>query len=134
MPFQPTVVRGFSKYTRMTISSSPGVAFALGDQALGVLQRRLGVVDRAWADHHQQAVILPMQDGVRGAPGVAHGLGDARGGGRLADHQGGRAVGLEARDTKVVGAGHGGTGGFLEATFRKVRAAMKKPPGDPGGW
>ena len=30
-PFQPTVVRGFSKYTRITMSSSPSVSFITFD-------------------------------------------------------------------------------------------------------
>ena len=40
-PFQPTVVRGFSKYTRITIDEVGGEALALGLQARGVLARRL---------------------------------------------------------------------------------------------
>ena len=55
IPRQPTVVRGFSKYTRMiTTISSLHAGGQLG-QAAGVIQRRAFVVDGAGTDDHQQA-------------------------------------------------------------------------------
>jgi len=46
-PFQPTVVRGFSKYTRMTIEQLPAEFPAQGRQPLRILASRFEVVDRA---------------------------------------------------------------------------------------
>ena len=61
-PFQPTVVRGFSKYTRMTrykrVAHFGGECF----QALGVFEGGLEVVDRAGADHDEQAMVLAIEN------------------------------------------------------------------------
>jgi hypothetical protein len=62
-PFQPTVVRGFSKYThhhQQVVLQAVG----LGLQAAGVFHRRVVVVDRAGPDHHQQAVVCAEEDAV----------------------------------------------------------------------
>ena len=69
-PFQPTVVRGFSKYTRMTISSASPMRVAQRPQALRVLERGLRVVDRARPDHDGEAVVLAVQDAVQRAARV----------------------------------------------------------------
>jgi hypothetical protein len=58
-----------------------GVAVAQGLQAPGVVQRGGRVVDRAWAHHHQQAVVLAGHDVVDGLAGV----GDQRLHGRAMD-------------------------------------------------
>ena len=64
-PFQPVVVRGFSKYTRIATqqlvlpSGSAGAA-----QPAGVVERRLHVVDAAGSDDDQQAIVLAVEDRV----------------------------------------------------------------------
>ena len=63
-PFQPTVVRGFSKYTRITISRSAARrSFARFSRAAYSIAA-LHVVDRARADDHQQPVVRAVQDAV----------------------------------------------------------------------
>ena len=61
-PFQPVVVRGFSKYTRIAIEQVVLVALGLGAQPAGVLQRGIGVVHAARADDDEQPVVDPVED------------------------------------------------------------------------
>jgi hypothetical protein len=63
-PFQPTVVRGFSKYTRITISRSSSKAGNFLLQSRGVFDGRIDIVDRTRPDHYQQAVVGAVQDAV----------------------------------------------------------------------
>ena len=65
-PFHPTVVRGFSKYTR--ISSSIVGCNAIGQraQAIGVLPRGIEVVDGAGPNDDEQAGIAAIEDGADG--------------------------------------------------------------------
>ncbi len=98
-----------------------GMAAALLGQATGVVEGGSRIVNRAGADHHQQAVVLAVQDAVRGLAGLGDGAGDHAGRRRLADHLGGRAQRREAFDSKIFGgSGHHGSG-VLED-----RAGMKK--------
>ena len=60
-PFQPVVVRGFSKYTRIATNRS-GSLRRLRAQPLGVLQGGIRVVDAAGADDDQQPVVDPVED------------------------------------------------------------------------
>ncbi len=62
-PFQPTVVRGFSKYTRITSSRSCRSCVGQRVQPARILERQLAVVDRAWPNDDQQARIVSMHDG-----------------------------------------------------------------------
>ena len=68
-PFQPTVVRGFSKYTRITISRSSAYLLPACQQPICIFQRGCRIVDRAGADHHDQPVVLPGKDLFDGAAG-----------------------------------------------------------------
>ena len=66
-PFQPGVVRVFSKSTRITMNNvSPLQRRSL--QPPGVIDRCHRVVDRAGAEHHQQPVILAVEDAFQRVP------------------------------------------------------------------
>jgi hypothetical protein len=90
-----------------------GVLLALGGESLGVLDGGAGVVDRARADHHGEAVVAALQDGVEFLAGAADRAMRRIGGGAVADHLGGRAQALQFADAQVVGGRiHGGASGF----------------------
>jgi hypothetical protein len=77
-------------------------ALGLDLQAAGVFHRRGVVVDRARADHHQQAVVGAKQDAVDRRARLEsgrRGLGRCR---KLAQHMGGRGELLDGLDTDVV--------------------------------
>ena len=61
-PFQPTVVRGFSKYTRITMQRSAASSSRQLGEAPGVVEARDRVVDRARPDHDDEPVVLAAQD------------------------------------------------------------------------
>ena len=80
-PFQPMVVRGFSKYTRITMNS------CLASSSRSVASRRAysSAAASSWieqgAHHHQQPLVLALQDvthdgaprDYRGVGGLGHG-------------------------------------------------------------
>ncbi len=80
--------------------------FAQHRQPLGVVERGLGVVDRARADDEQQPVVLAVDDAMQRMAGIGHqrfhrGIGD----GKEADQMLGRRQGHDVLDAGVVGAG-----------------------------
>jgi hypothetical protein len=77
-PFQPTVVRGFSKYTRLQL------------QLARVLHRRAVIVDRAGAHHQHQPVVGAVQDAMQGLARLIRGLGRRVGGRKFAQDMPGR--------------------------------------------
>ena len=62
IPFHPVVVRGFSKYTRITTSRSSVQLPRLRGETARVVARRLGVVHAAGADDDQEPVVRPVED------------------------------------------------------------------------
>jgi hypothetical protein len=88
-------VRGFSKYTRITIwmvSLTDGLLDLARqlEQAARVLERGVRVVDRAGTDHQHEAAILVLED-------VAHRRAACGDGGRAALAQGREGMDLERR-------------------------------------
>ena len=68
-PFQPVVVRGFSKYTRIATTGRRSARLALPPAGRRTRARRLRVVHAARPDDDEQAVVGALQDRVRvGAP------------------------------------------------------------------
>ncbi len=61
-PFQPTVVRGFSKYTRMISSSVDSTRDRQLLEARRVLARGNHIVNRTGSDHHEQPRIAALQN------------------------------------------------------------------------
>ena len=102
-PFQPTVVRGFSKYTRMMISSSPLKRSRCSRRRPRVFQRRGRVVNRARPDDDGETIVSAVQDALQAAARGA----DSRGGlfaARIFAHElFGRAQLPDVADAQVVG-------------------------------
>jgi hypothetical protein len=73
-PFQPTVVRGFSKYVRMTTTSASRVARATSCEPAGVSSAAAGIVDGARPDHDQQRRrrVAAVQEVADGRPRLLH--------------------------------------------------------------
>ena len=63
-PFQPIVVRGFSKYTRIAIRRSSRKRVRPALEPLGVVERGVDVVDAARPDDDQQAVVIAVEHRV----------------------------------------------------------------------
>ena len=61
-PFHPVVVRGFSKYTRITTSRSLLQLLGLRAETLGVVEGGVDVVHAARPDDHEQPVVLSVED------------------------------------------------------------------------
>ena len=92
-PFQPTVERGFSKYTRITIEQVVGEPVGLLAQPVGVLAGGLRVVHRARADDDQQPRISAVEHVLHLAAAVQHGVVQVA---RSAAARGGAAPGSSA--------------------------------------
>ena len=103
-PFQPTVVRGFSKYTRITTSRSCSWRRGRGAQPARVLERRGRVVDRARAHDREQAVVGAVQHAVDRLARVGDGGERGRVDRQLFEQQLRRdAARGSRRDAKVIG-------------------------------
>ena len=61
-PFQPTVVRGFSKYTRMMSNIVPSTRPRESPQVLRVIPCRRHVMNRARPDYNEKPGILALQN------------------------------------------------------------------------
>ena len=87
----------------------PGQRVTQRLQALGVLDGGLRVVDRAWANHHCQAVVTAMQDLVQGRARGADGVGGFIVTRQHRQQLGRRCQRFDGADTQVVGVrGHWG--------------------------
>ena len=76
-PFQPTVVRGFSKYTRITTKTS-GLRLLCHCQRFetrGIVHCGVGVMDRARPDHNHQTVVRLLQNRLNDRTRRIHVLG-----------------------------------------------------------
>ena len=76
-PFQPTVVRGFSKNARITSSISSLTCSASSLRTLRIVAAGGDVVDGAGTGDHEQAVIDPVHDGADLVPAPRHDPGQA---------------------------------------------------------
>jgi hypothetical protein len=93
-PFQPTVVRGFSRYDAEVVLELVGERL----EALAVLDGHGGVVDRAWSDHDEQAIILLCDDLCGVLAALENGLLGVCGDGELVGEERGRDQRIVAED------------------------------------
>ncbi len=70
-PFQPIVVRGFSKYTRMTMTRRSSSSF-LTAASLSTSVRSLRIMNRTRADDGQQTIVTAMQHVTNLLTGLQH--------------------------------------------------------------
>ena len=80
-----------------------GETFAQGGEAGGVVDRGLGIVDRAGADDDEQAIVGPVQDRVDGVARAHHDAGGGQGARNLPHHLLGRTQFFQFADAKIVG-------------------------------
>ncbi len=107
-PFQPRVVRGFSKVHAHDDLQPVAEFLAQRQQAAGVVQRALGIVDRAGADDDQQAVVAPGEDVFHGGAAGLDGRAARSSVGQLVLEDGGRDEALGGNDPEVLEREHGG--------------------------
>jgi hypothetical protein len=74
------------------------------DEAIRILEGRLGIVDRAGPDDHDEAVVLAAQDRLDVAAPLGHDVSALLPEGELLDQDGGGEERPKLPDPKVVGA------------------------------
>ncbi len=76
------------------------------DQQVGVFDRRLGIVDGAWADDHHQAVVLTMQDAVQCGARIGDDFASLVRAGKLANQVRRGSQFFQFSDPQIVSARH----------------------------
>ena len=103
-PFQPTVVRGFSKYTRMTISSAPSSRSRCSRSRPAYSSAAAVIVDRARTDDDRETVVACRAGCGAAARRAASTVADAGSlQGYSLDELFGRAQLADVADAQVVG-------------------------------
>ncbi len=95
-------------------------------QVAGVFHGRFRVVDRAWADDHQQAGIFAIEDGAHGLAMGVDLLSEERAEGQLVLELKGAG---QAQGQRFIGAGQGG-----RRAERRRRSSSSRLPGQAAGY